>query len=50
MKKCVLNGIPYAYDTTTNILYDYNEYTSGKLLKVGKLVPDLLTNKMRLVK
>jgi hypothetical protein len=50
MKKCVLNGVPYAYDTTTNILYDYNEYTSGKLLKVGKLVPDLLTNKMRLVK
>jgi hypothetical protein len=49
MKKCVLNGTPYAFDTKTSILYDYEAYKQGVLEKRGRLVPDLLTNKMKLV-
>ena len=49
-KKCSINGTPYAYETKTKTLYNYDMYKTGKLEKVGKLEYEPISGKMLLVK
>jgi hypothetical protein len=39
-RNCMINGVHYAYDGSTNTLYDMEAYMNGKLVRMGRLVKD----------
>lgn len=43
-RECVINNVHYAYDGSTNTLYDIDAYKSGRLVRLGSIAKDAANN------